>query len=189
MREPTPVTLTGRDVALVPLTHEHIPDLVRAGQDELIWQWLTEHPRTTEEMTSWVRGALAEAQRVAFAVMVEGRAMGSTSYLDIDATLGGVEVGWTWYARELWATRVNPECKLLMLGHAFDQLQADRVTLKTDIRNTRSQAAIRKLGAHYDGTLRHHRFRADGSVRDSVYFSILAAEWPEIRERLLARLC
>ncbi len=125
---------------------------------------------------------------LAFAVVVDGRAQGSTSYLDVDLSVGGVEIGWTWYARPLWATTVNPACKLLLLTHAFEVLGAERVTLKTDGLNTRSQSAIRRLGATYDGTLRHHRRRPDGSVRDTAYFSILRSEWPGVREGLLARL-
>ena len=123
-----------------------------------------------------------------WAVVVDGRAQGSTSYLDVDLSVSGLEIGWTWYARSLWATHVNPACKLLLLAHAFDDLEAQRVTLKTDGRNTRSQSAIRRLGARYDGTLRHNRLRADGTVRDTAYFSILASEWPEVREGLQSRL-
>jgi RimJ/RimL family protein N-acetyltransferase len=122
-----------------------------------------------------------------WAVMVDGVAAGSTSYLDVDCELGGLEIGWTWYRRDLWATEVNPTCKLLLLGHAFDGLGAGRVSLKTDALNTRSRSAIRKLGCQYDGTLRHHRLRPDGSVRDTAYFSMLAAEWPSARRRLRAR--
>jgi RimJ/RimL family protein N-acetyltransferase len=123
-----------------------------------------------------------------WAVVVAGTAVGSTSYLDVDLTVGGLEIGWTWYRRDLWAGDVNPTCKLLLLGHAFDDLGAERVTFKTDALNARSQAAIRRLGCAYDGTLRHHRLRADGSVRDTAYFSLLAAEWPAARDRLEARL-
>ena len=120
--------------------------------------------------------------------ILDGAAAGSTSYLDIDAELGGLEIGWTWYRRDLWATDVNPICKLLLLTHAFEDLGADRVTLKTDGLNTRSQAAIRKLGCLYDGTLRHNRRRPDGSVRDTAYFSMLAAEWPAAKIGLQARI-
>jgi RimJ/RimL family protein N-acetyltransferase len=139
-------------------------------------------------MAAVVDAARTEPGRVAWAVIVEGRAVGSTSYLDVDLGVEGLEVGWTWYARSVWATHVNPACKLLVLGHAFDALGVQRVTLKLDARNDRSYRAVERLGAHYDGTLRHHRLRADGTVRDSAYFSILAAEWPIVRDRLLARL-
>jgi RimJ/RimL family protein N-acetyltransferase len=139
-------------------------------------------------MSAMIEEAVADPDRLPFAVVHDGRAVGSTSYLDIDLEVGGLEIGWTWYTPAVWATPVNPECKLLLLGHAFDDLGAGRVLFKTDALNTRSQAAIRKLGAQYDGTLRHHRLRADGSVRDSAYFSILAEEWPAVRAGLERRV-
>src|SRR4051812_11583606 len=143
---------------------------------------------TADGVLAYVEDAIAEPERLPFAVIVDGRAVGSTSYGDIDLSVGGIEIGWTWYTPALWATAVNPECKLLLLGHAFDDLGAGRVFLKTDALNARSRAAISKLGAAYDGTLRHHRLRSDGSVRDSAYFSVLAAEWPTVRDGLRARL-
>ena len=125
---------------------------------------------------------------MAWAVMVDGVAAGSTSYLDVNVELGGLEIGATWYRRDLWATEVNPTCKWLLLDHAFRFLGAERVTFKTDALNVRSQAAIRKLGCHYDGTLRHQRHRPDGSVRDAAYFSMLAEEWPAGEHTLVTRL-
>jgi len=116
------------------------------------------------------------------------RIVGSTRYMDIQAEHRGVEIGWTWYAPEVWGTAVNPECKLLLLTHAFEEWGAVRVMLKTDHRNARSQAAIRKLGAVYEGTLRQHRVRPDGTLRDTVVFSILDREWPAVRAGLYARL-
>lgn len=189
MRTPEPVVLTGGHVRLEPLGPEHVEDLFAASADDRVWRWLPAHrPRTVEDVVTLVDAAEADAARLAFAVVVDGRAVGSTSYLDVDVPLGGLEVGWTWYAVDQWAGRTNPQCKLLLLSHAFDDLGALRVTLKTDGQNARSQAAIRKLGAAYDGTLRHHRRRPDGSVRDTAYFSLLAAEWPEARARLEGRL-
>jgi RimJ/RimL family protein N-acetyltransferase len=180
------VVLSGHNVRLEPLSEEHAPDLLAAAADDEIWRWLpVPRPRTLEELRQMVRGHHGQP---AFAVLVDGRAQGSTSYLDVDLSVGGLEIGWTWYARSLWATTVNPACKLLLLTHAFDELGAQRVTLKTDALNTRSQSAIRRLGATYDGTLRHHRLRADGSVRDTAYFSILASEWPGVRAGLQARV-
>ena len=189
MQTPEPVVLTGEHVTLAPLSRDHVDDLFTAGSYDDVWTWLsTPRPRSRDAMAAWVEDALADATRIAFSVVVDGRAQGSTSLLDIDLSVGGVEIGWTWYTPALWATPVNPESKLLLLGHCFDGLGAARVFLKTDNRNTRSQAAIRKLGASYDGTLRHHRLRSDGSVRDSVYFSILSAEWPVVRAGLQARV-
>jgi RimJ/RimL family protein N-acetyltransferase len=139
-------------------------------------------------MVGQIEEALAAPDRLPFVVVKADEVIGTTSYGDIDVQVGGLEIGWTWYTPSVWATAVNPECKLLLLTHAFDELGAERVYLKTDRLNVRSQAAIRKLGGRYDGTLRHHRRRGDGTVRDSVYFSILAAEWPEVRRGLQERL-
>ena len=171
---------------LEPLGQQHVPDLLVAAADEEVWRWLpVERPREESDLRRLVR---EHRGTPAFAVLVDGRARGSTSYLDVDLSVGGLEIGWTWYARELWRTHVNPACKLLLLAHAFDDLGAERVTLKTDRLNTRSQSAIRRLGAAYDGTLRHSRRRPDGTVRDTAYFSILQAEWPAVRDGLEARL-
>lgn len=186
MRTPDPVVLTGHGVVLEPLTAGHAADLLAAAQDDDVWRWLpVPRPRTEDDVRRLVETHPAD---LAFAVVVDGRAQGSTSYLDVDPSVGGLEIGWTWYARPLWATSVNPACKLLLLAHAFDELGAERVTLKTDRLNARSQAAIRKLGGQYDGTLRHHRRRPDGSVRDTAFFSVLVGEWPGVRAGLQARL-
>jgi RimJ/RimL family protein N-acetyltransferase len=186
VRTPEPVVLAGQGVRLEPLTPAHAPDLLEAAQDDDVWRWLpARRPSTVADVEQLVSGHPGD---LAFAVVVDGRAQGSTSYLDVDPSVGGVEIGWTWYARPLWATTVNPACKLLLLEHAFEALDAQRVTLKTDGLNTRSQAAIRKLGAQYDGTLRHNRLRPDGSVRDTAFFSILRAEWPGVRAGLQARV-
>ncbi len=185
MRTPEPVVLTRGRVTLEPWRPEHDEDLLLAGQDDAVWTWLpVPRPRTVTDLAA-VR---AGHPGLPWSVVVDGRAQGSTSYLDVDSDLGGLEVGWTWYARELWATDVNPTCKLLLLEHAFTDLGAERVTLKTDALNTRSRAAIGRLGCSYDGTLRHHRRRPDGSVRDTAFFSLLADEWPAARDALLARL-
>jgi RimJ/RimL family protein N-acetyltransferase len=186
VRTPEPVVLAGHGVALEALTCAHVPDLLAAAQDDDVWRWLpVPRPRTADDVRRLVETHPAD---LAFAVVVDGRAQGSTAYLDVDLSVGGLEIGWTWYARPLWATTVNPACKLLLLAHAFETLGAQRVTLKTDGLNARSQAAIRKLGAQHDGTLRHNRVRPDGTVRDTAYFSILAAEWPAVRDGLHARL-
>jgi RimJ/RimL family protein N-acetyltransferase len=100
----------------------------------------------------------------------------------------GVEIGWTWYAPRCWGTTVNPESKYVLLRHAFEEWGAIRVALKTDVLNVHSQAAIRKLGARFEGVLRQHRIRRDGSYRDTVMFSIVDSEWPHVRERLLSRI-
>ncbi|MDX6200066.1 MAG: N-acetyltransferase [Actinomycetota bacterium] len=189
MKVPRPTTLAGKNVQLVPLAHEHAEDLFEAGRDARVWTWLRDRqPATSADTAAQIEQALADPERLAFAVIQDGRAVGTTSYGDIDLGVSGIEIGWTWYTPAVWATTVNPECKLLLLAHAFDDLGAERVFLKTDGLNTRSQGAIRKLGAQYDGTLRHHRLRADGSVRDSAYFSILLSEWPDVRAGLERRV-
>ena len=189
MRTPEPTVLEGHGVRLEPLGPEHVDDLLPAAQDPDVWRYLSlPAPDSAADMAQIVEAAVADRSRIAWAVVVDGRAVGSSSYLDIDLVVGGLEVGWTWYARAVWASHVNPACKLLLLGHAFDDLGAGRVTLKLDALNTRSFRAVERLGARYDGTLRHHKLRTDGSVRDSAYFSILSAEWPSVREGLLARL-
>ena len=189
MRTPEPVVLEGHGVRLEPLTDAHAADLLTASRGDGVWTYLTvPAPADEDGMRAVIAAAVADPARLAWAVVVDGRAVGSTSYLDVDPAVSGLEIGWTWYAREVWATHVNPACKLLLLEHAFDELDVQRVTLKLDARNTRSYRAVERLGARYDGTLRHHRLRADGTVRDSAFFSILAAEWPLVRRGLTARL-
>ena len=184
MRTPEATTLRRGRVALEPWEPRHDPDLLAAADPE-VFRWLPALAPTTLEEVARLRD---EHPGLPWAVVVDGRAAGSTSYLDVDPALGGLEIGWTWYRRDLWASDVNPTCKLLLLTYAFEELGAGRVTLKTDGLNTRSQAAITKLGCRYDGTLRHHRLRPDGSVRDTAFFSMLADEWPPAKEQLLARL-
>ena len=185
MRAAEPVVLELGRVRLEPLGPQHDEQLLAAAQSDEIWQWMpVARPRHIDE----VRRIRDTHPGQAWAVVVAGAAAGSTSYLDVDLPVGGLEVGWTWYRRDLWASTVNPACKLLLLGHAFEVLGAQRVTLKTDALNARSRAAIAKLGCAYDGTLRHNRRRPDGSVRDTAYFSMLAVEWPAARPRLQARV-
>ena len=184
MRTPERTVLEGHGVRLEPLDPQHVDSLLAAASDHRIWAHTGPQPLTPADVLGW----LDQPGRHPYAVVVDGRAQGSTSYGDVDLAVEGLEVGWTWYAPPLWATHVNPACKLLLLGHAFEELEAQRVTLKTDALNTRSRSAIGRLGAQYDGTLRHHRLRPDGTVRDSACFSILAAEWPALRDGLRARL-
>ncbi|MFI1399509.1 GNAT family N-acetyltransferase [Streptomyces sp. NPDC020681] len=194
-KPPSPVTLTGRHVRLEPLTMEHLPDLFAAGgRDDEVWRWQGgPTPHTQDELGAKLRALLDEAERgvyVPFAVVHRetGAAVGWTTFLDVDAENERVEIGWTWYGRAYWRSAVNTESKLLLLTHAFEDLGMGRVQLKTDHLNTRSQQAIARLGAQREGTHRRHRLRHDGTWRDTVYFSILAEEWPGVKERLSARL-
>ncbi|MFF8552577.1 GNAT family N-acetyltransferase [Streptomyces sp. NPDC015501] len=189
---PRPVTLTGQYVELVPLAVDHLDDLFAAGGgDEEVWRWLVgPPPRTREELRGWMGEVLGDPAYVPFAVVhrASGRAVGWTAFLDVEVADERLEIGWTWYGRAHWRSPVNTETKLLLLTHAFEELGMGRVQLKTDHLNERSQAAIARLGARREGVLRRHRRRPDGSWRDSVYFSLVADEWPEAKARLTARL-
>lgn len=194
-KTPVPVTLTGRHVRLEPLTMEHLGDLFAAGgKDDEVWRWQGgPTPRTRDEL-GFKLGELLEAAEhgtyIPFAVIrrATGRAVGWTTFMDIDAENERLEIGWTWYGRASWRTEVNTEAKLLLLTHAFEDLGMGRVQLKTDHMNQRSQAAIARLGAQLEGVLRRHRRRPDGTWRDTVYFSLLAEEWPAAKARLGARI-
>jgi RimJ/RimL family protein N-acetyltransferase len=119
---------------------------------------------------------------------VDGRIIGSTRYLDVQEEDRTAEIGWTWYEPPAWGTIVNPEAKFLLLRHAFEEWHAIRIALKTDVRNLRSQSAIARLGAVYEGTLRNQRIRPDGSYRDTPIYSIIESEWPSVKRSLEARL-
>jgi RimJ/RimL family protein N-acetyltransferase len=184
--------LAGRSVQLEPLASAHRDGLRLAADDERIWRHtlLVARGRTFD---AWFDEAMAQqvaGRQVPFAVRQrdDGRLIGSTSYLDPSARHRRVEIGSTWYVPEAWGTAVNPECKLLLLRHAFEALGLNRVSFVTDVRNEHSQAAIAKLGAVREGVLRSHMLTQGGRVRDSVLFSIIAAEWPQVRDRLAARL-
>lgn len=188
-----PVTLSGKHIRLEPLRPGHAGALLQVAQAPEIWTWMSALPVTPEAMDVWIAEALA-AQRLGleypFAVvrLADGRVVGSTRYMDVQAPSKGVEIGWTWYAPDTWGTAVNPEAKYLLLRHAFEDWGAIRVQLKTDLKNVRSQAAIKKLGAKHEGILRSHRFRRDGTIRDSVVFSIIRDEWPAVKAALERRL-
>jgi len=188
-----PVTLEGAAVRLEPLSRSHAAGLLEAAASPDIWRWLPERVETREQMDRWIDDALRAQEagsEYAFAVVdrATGRPIGSTRYMDVNEAHRGVEVGWTWYRRESWGVTVNPEAKLLLLTHAFEDWGAIRLYLKTDSLNERSRAAILKLGAKHEGDLRNHRIRADGSYRHSSYYSILDTEWPGVKEGLVRRL-
>jgi len=150
-------------------------------------------PVTPEKMKRWLERAMeAESQGREYPFVVvrleDNRVIGSTRYLDVQEADRNVEIGWTWYAPDAWGGVVNPEAKYLLMRHAFDDWRAIRVALKTDINNRHSQGAIKKLGARYEGTLRNQRIRLDGSYRDTVVFSVIESEWPQVKARLEQRL-
>ncbi|WP_328908507.1 GNAT family N-acetyltransferase [Streptomyces sp. NBC_00234] len=194
-RIPAPVTLTGRHITLVPLAMDHAEDLFAAGgRDDEVWRWLGDPtPQSQDELAGTMRALLDDAANgtyVPYAVIhrASGRAIGWTSFLDISPSDERLEIGWTWYGRAFWRSAVNTEAKLLLMTYAFEELGMGRVQLKTDHLNHRSQEAIARLGAQREGVLRRHRRRHDGTWRDTVYFSLLADEWPEAKKRLGARL-
>ncbi|HYF79169.1 MAG TPA: GNAT family protein [Symbiobacteriaceae bacterium] len=190
MAELGPVLLSGTHIRLEPLRPHHAPELLLAGRHPEIWPWMSQSLTTEAAVARFIADALKAEEKgleCAFAVVSvsSGKVLGSTRYMDVQAAHRGLEIGWTWYTPEVWGTVVNPEAKFLLLRHAFESWGALRVQLKTDGRNLRSQAAIRKLGAQYEGTLRNHRIRPDGTVRDTAMFSIIDTEWPAIKSGLV----
>jgi RimJ/RimL family protein N-acetyltransferase len=184
-----PVTLAGRHVRLEPLGWEHEPDLVEAGADPDISRWLPVDLSDAAALHLWLEESLATREtgtEMPFAVidLASGRAIGSTRFMDIRPTHNAAEIGWTWYATAYQRTAVNSECKLLLLTYLFERAGCVRVCLKTDRLNERSQRAIERIGGVYEGTLRKHMVVRGGRYRDSVYYSILDTEWPQVKERL-----
>ena len=193
MIEPSPVTLEGGGVRLEPLGPEHRDGLAAATADGNLWElWFTSVPEPGR-MAGYIAEALAgqrEGHMLPWAVrdLATDTIVGSTRYHDIVPEVDRVEIGWTWYAASRQRSHVNSACKLLLMTHAFATLGCQVVGLRTDNFNFRSQRAIEALGAKKDGVLRHHFRRRDGSVRDSVMYSVLASEWPAVRRNLEWRL-
>jgi len=185
-----PVILSGKIVRLEPLAEGHVPDLAEVGLEESIWHYMRYGPmRTRADLHTWVLDLLRLQQAgtdLPFAVIyqVSGKAIGATRYMDIQPENLSLEIGGTWYGLAYQRTAVNTESKYLLLRHAFELLGCNRVQLKTDSRNERSQKAIERLGATREGILREHMILPDGTARSSVYYSILAAEWPRVKQRL-----
>lgn len=188
-----PVTLEGLGVRLEPLSPHHEDDIARAAADGQLWNlWFTSVPRP-EETAAYIDTALAgqrDGHRLPFVVreMTSGAVAGCTSYHDIVPAVDRVEIGWTWYAASWHRTHLNTACKRLLLAHAFETVGCRVVGLRTDNFNFRSQRAIEGIGAKKDGVIRHHQARRDGTVRDTVMYSILASEWPDVRRHLDGRL-
>lgn len=193
MIEVHPINLEGFGVRLEPLAHGHHDELLAAAADGKLWElWFTAVP-APEQTEAYIRNALAgqqEGYMLPWAVreLTTGRVIGSTRYHDIVPAIDRVEIGYTWYARRWQRSHVNTACKLLLLAHAFDTLGCKVVGLRTDIFNLASQRAIEALGAKKDGVIRHHTMRRDGTVRDTVMYSILAGEWPDVKRHLELRL-
>jgi len=189
-----PVTLQGRHVRLAPLQADDATALAEVGLDPALWQWVPTPMHDVADMRAYVDTALAEQARgVALPFTIvdvgSGRIIGSTRYANIVPEHRRLEIGWTWLARAFQRTAANSEAKLLLLTHAFEALGAQRVELKTDALNAQSRAAILRIGATEEGTFRSHMIiPGSGRIRDTVYFSILASEWPAAKARLAGRL-
>jgi N-acetyltransferase len=188
-----PVTLEGYGVRLEPLTYEHQDGLAAAATDGRLWNlWFTSVPEPGQ-VQAYIADALAgqETEHMlpwAVRELTGGAVIGSTRYHDIVPAIDRVEIGYTWYAKSWQRSHVNTACKLLLLGQAFDALGCKVVGLRTDNFNFASQRAIEALGAKKDGVIRHHLARRDGTVRDTVMYSILAGEWPDVKRHLESRL-
>jgi RimJ/RimL family protein N-acetyltransferase len=203
------VVLAGDVVTLRPMTIEHVDALVAASSEDRATYGFTPVPDGAAAMRGYVESALTD-ERAGWALpfvttlTADARVVGSTRFLDLDdwspdRRVGGpplgatstpftAEIGATWLAASVQRTRVNTEAKLLMLAHAFDTWGSERITFKTDARNARSRTAIERLGAQYEGIRRAHVRASDGGIRDTAYYSIVRAEWPDVRKGLEARL-
>jgi N-acetyltransferase len=187
-----PVTLKGRHAALLPLSHDHLAGLQQASNDgELSTLWYTAVP-SAEGMAAEVErrlSLLAKDSMLPFTVLdAEGRIAGMTTYMNVDGAHRRVEIGSTWYAKRVQRTPLNTECKLMLLGHAFDGLNCIAVEFRTHRFNTQSRRAIERLGAQLDGILRSHQISPNGTLRDTAVYSITAAEWPTVRAHLQFQL-
>lgn len=185
-----PVELETRGVRLVPLSMAHEAGLAAAAADGELWRLRITSVPTPEQTAQYIADALSMREagnRFAFAVLdaADGTVLGSTSYHDILPAVKRVEIGWTWYAKRCQRTHVNTTAKLLMMTHAFESLGCHVVGWRTDNYNFASQAAIERLGARKDGVLRGHALRRDGTIRDTVMYSMRSGEWPEARAQLL----
>jgi len=188
-----PVRITGKHVALEPLSMRHVADLAVAGADEAIWRWLPTAHHQPSSMRSFVESALAAQERRAalpFATidLLSGQAVGSTRYHHIDPEHRRLEIGVTWIGPSHQRSHINTEAKLLQFWYAIDVLKCRRVELKADVDNAKSRAAILRLGALEEGIFRKHMLYADGRNRDNVYFSVIDDDWPAVRARLEGKL-
>jgi RimJ/RimL family protein N-acetyltransferase len=191
MIDPQPIVLERDAIRLEPMRAEHANGLAKAVADGALWElWYTATPRP-EETPAYIEHALKGQEKghmLPWVVHENGVIIGSTRYHDIVREIDRVEIGYTWYAKSRQRSAVNTTCKLMLLGHAFETLGCKVVGLRTDGFNFTSQRAIERLGAKKDGVLRHHAPRKDGSARDSVLYSILAAEWPDVKRNLEYKL-
>jgi RimJ/RimL family protein N-acetyltransferase len=188
-----PIHLHGRHACLEPLSKSHLAELNEAAADGQLWKlWYTSVP-APQKMEQYIDVALTmrdDAGALPFAVRAQdtGRIVGSTRYFNVDAGNRRLEIGHTWLAKSAQRSAINTECKLMLLGHAFEQLKCIAVEFRTHWMNHQSRAAIARLGAKQDGVLRNHQRMADGTLRDTVVFSIIESEWPTVARHLQHRL-
>jgi RimJ/RimL family protein N-acetyltransferase len=193
MKKPQPVTLTSPAVRLVPMTRDHVAPLEAAARDGELWNLRVTSVPAPGEAEAYVATALQgyeDGHMLPFAVVdaASGAVIGSTRYHDIVPAVERLEIGYTWYGKSWQRTHVNTTCKLMLLQHAFETLGAQLVGWRTDNYNFASQRAIERLGARKDGVLRHHALRRDGTVRDTVMYSLATGEWPEVKAHLQYQL-
>ena len=187
MDAPSPVTLEANGLRLEPLGPQHADALREAAQDGELWKLRITSVPEPHNVEAYIATAIdMRPSRLAFAVVdaASGQMLGTTSYHDIVPSIDRAEIGYTWYRRSVQRTHVNTTCKLLLLTHAFETLGCAVVGFRTDNFNNASQAAIERLGAKKDGVIRHHAVRRDGTVRDTVMYSIVRGEWPEVKAQL-----
>ena len=190
-----PITLEGAYLRLEPLATTHAPRLFEIGNEPSIWTYLPSAPfKTPPDALRWIEDALRAAEQrtqLPFAAVdgASGMIAGSTRYLDLNPNERSIEIGWTWYGTSYQRTPLNTEAKFLLLEHAFERLGAVRVQFKTDLRNERSQRAIERLGARREGVLRKHMtLPKNGFIRDTVFYSVIDEEWPDVKARLRSLL-
>jgi N-acetyltransferase len=190
---PEPIVLAGQHVSLLPLEEQHASALIDAVKDGELWKlWYTLIP-SPSDMERWIKKAIEERQNklsVPFVVktLADDKIVGSTRYMNIEKDVRRLEIGSTWYSKSVQRSFVNTECKLLLLQHAFEQLECRAVEFRTHRLNEQSRRAIQRLGANQDGILRNHRMMPNGTIRDTVIYSILDTEWPSIKSNLLFKL-
>jgi RimJ/RimL family protein N-acetyltransferase len=192
MRFIEPITLSGRHAVLEPLAREHESDIKTAAADGELWRlWYTSVP-APDKTAAWLELALTQREEqgwMTFTVRdASGTVIGSTRYCNVDSANRRLEIGYTWYSKRMQRTAVNTECKLLLLTHAFETLRCIAVEFRTHLLNFRSRTAIERLGAKQDGILRNHQIMPDGTLRDTVVFSIVQSEWPTVKRHLSYRL-
>ncbi|AWH87014.1 N-acetyltransferase [Flavobacterium album] len=185
-----PIILHGEKVSLLPLEKSHFENLIALAKEKSIWQHYTIDGSDPEVLGQSLNSSLTDTLQYPFVIMLRetGTVIGSTRFLDIQPDHNKLEIGWTWLHPDYWHTKINTECKLMLLTFCFEELMVSRVQLKTDENNIRSRKAILKIGAQFEGLLRNDMIRHNGTKRNSAYFSIIDTEWHEVKEKLIALL-